>query len=67
LFAVEELTTETELQIMRLNGLSKNMAALLLGGSVLAGTSAVVLTVHASDQASKGLPQNNIDYFLGRA
>jgi serine protease Do len=53
LFAVEELTTETELQIMRLNGLSKNMAALLLGGSVLAGTSAVVLTVHASDQASK--------------
>jgi serine protease Do len=29
------------------------MAALLLGGSVLAGTCAVVLTVHASDQASK--------------
>jgi serine protease Do len=29
------------------------MAALLLGGSILAGTCAVVLTVHASDQASK--------------
>ena len=29
------------------------MAALLLGGAILAGTSAVVITVHASDQASK--------------
>jgi serine protease Do len=29
------------------------MAALLMGGSVLAGTCAVVLTVHASDQAAK--------------
>src|ERR1700733_14321905 len=38
---------------MKLNSLSQKMAALLLGGSVLAGTGAVVLTVHASDQASK--------------
>ena len=29
------------------------MAALLLGGSLLAATCAVVLTVHASDQVSK--------------
>jgi serine protease Do len=38
---------------MKLNGLSQKMAALLLGGAVLAGAGAVVLTVHASDQASK--------------
>ena len=46
---------ETELvkQIMKLNCLSKKMTALLLGVSLLAGTYAVVLTVHASDQVSK--------------
>jgi len=38
---------------MKLNYLSKKMAALLMGGSLLAGTCAVVLTVHASDQVSK--------------
>src|SRR5580700_4429654 len=38
---------------MKTNSLSQKMAALLLGGSVLAGTCAVVLTVHAGDQASK--------------
>jgi serine protease Do len=32
------------------------MAALLLGGSLLAGSCAVVLTVHASDQGSKAKP-----------
>src|SRR5271170_1569976 len=38
---------------MKLNYLSQRTAALLLGGSLLAGTCAVVLTVHAGDQASK--------------
>jgi serine protease Do len=38
---------------MKLNYLSNRMAALLMGGSILAGTYAVVLTVHASDQGSK--------------
>src|SRR5580698_778025 len=38
---------------MKLNSLSQRMAALLLGGSLLAATCAVVLTVHASDQVSK--------------
>jgi serine protease Do len=38
---------------MKLNYLSKKMAALLMGGSLLAGTCAVVLTVHASDQVTK--------------
>src|SRR5580704_771050 len=38
---------------MKLNSMSQKMAALLMGGSILAGTCAVVLTVHASDQASK--------------
>ena len=32
------------------------MAALLMGGSILAGTYAVVLTVHASDQGTKAKP-----------
>jgi serine protease Do len=32
------------------------MTALLLGGSLLAGTSAVVITVHASDQVAKAKP-----------
>jgi serine protease Do len=38
---------------MKRNSLSQNMAAFLLGGSLLAATCAVVLTVHASDQSSK--------------
>ncbi len=38
---------------MKLNYLSQRMAALLLSGSLLAGTCAVVLTVRASDQSSK--------------
>src|SRR5271170_6773838 len=38
---------------MKTNSLSQKTAALLLGGSILAATCAVVLTVHASDQASK--------------
>jgi serine protease Do len=41
---------------MKLNYLSQRMAALLLGGSLLAATCAVVLTVHASDQVSKAKP-----------
>ena len=38
---------------MKMNCLSQKMAALLLGGSLLAGTCAVVLTVHAGEQAAK--------------
>src|SRR5665213_1707276 len=38
---------------MKLNYLSQRIAALLLGGSLLAATCAVVLTVRASDQVSK--------------
>src|SRR5580658_6294977 len=38
---------------MKTNCLSQKMAALLLGGSIMAATCAVVLTVHASDQGSK--------------
>ncbi|HEY3862626.1 MAG TPA: Do family serine endopeptidase [Verrucomicrobiae bacterium] len=38
---------------MKLNCISQKFAALLLGGAVLAGTGAVVLTVRASDQATK--------------
>src|SRR5580658_9553191 len=38
---------------MKTNCLSQKMAALLLGGSIMAATCAVVLTVHASDQSSK--------------
>jgi serine protease Do len=41
------------LQIMKLNCLSQKMAALLLGGSLLAGTCAIVLTVHAGEQVTK--------------
>src|SRR5580658_4400503 len=38
---------------MKLNGLSQKMTALLMGGSLLAATGAVVITVHAGDQGSK--------------
>jgi serine protease Do len=38
---------------MKLNRLSQKMTALLMGGSLLAATCAVVLTVHAGDQISK--------------
>src|SRR5271155_5911307 len=38
---------------MKMNCLSQKMTALLMGGSLLAATYAVVLTVHASDQVSK--------------
>jgi serine protease Do len=38
---------------MKMNCLSQKMTALLMGGSLLAATCAVVITVHASDQVSK--------------
>src|SRR5580698_3075203 len=38
---------------MKKNSVSQRMAAFLLGGSLLAATCAVVLTVHAGDQGSK--------------
>src|SRR5580700_9881800 len=38
---------------MKMNRLSQKMTALLMGGSLLAATCAVVITVHASDQVSK--------------
>jgi serine protease Do len=38
---------------MKMNCLSQKMTALLMGGSLLAATCAVVVTVHASDQVSK--------------
>ncbi len=38
---------------MKTNYLSKKLTALLLAGAVVAGSYAVVLTVHATDQESK--------------
>src|SRR5580658_7821029 len=38
---------------MKLNYLSQKMTALLMGGSLVAATCAVVITVHAGDQVSK--------------